>query len=208
MSVRSARVGPVLAILCPGQGSQSAAFLSPWLTSYDVQPRLAQLSEAAGFDLVQAGTDPAFDVVDTAVAQPLLVAAGIVTAELLGELAPDAVVVGHSVGELTAAVVSGAVSATDAVRLAALRGLAMKRACGAVDGGMAALLGGEAAEVQEAIDRAGCVAANVNGAGQVVAAGTRDALDRLAAAPPAGARLRRACRRRARPPPAVGAGGG
>jgi [acyl-carrier-protein] S-malonyltransferase len=180
----------VLAVLCPGQGSQSAGFLTPWLTAYAVQPRLAQLSDAAGFDLVKAGTESDFDVVDTAVAQPLLVAAGIVTSELIGELPADSVVVGHSVGELTAAAVSGAVSATDAVRLAALRGAAMKRACAEVDGGMAALLGGDPAVVQETIDRAGCVAANVNGAGQVVAAGTRDALDRLAAAPPAGARLR------------------
>ena len=186
----SARVGAVLAVLCPGQGSQTAGFLTPWLSSYDVQPRLAELSEATGFDLVQAGTDPVYDVVDTAVAQPLLVAAGVVTAELLGELPADCVVVGHSVGELTAAAVSGAVSASDAVRLAALRGAAMKRACEEVDGGMAALLGGDPDAVQTAIDQAGCVAANVNGAGQVVAAGTREALDRLASAPPDGARLR------------------
>src|SRR4051794_24903386 len=183
-------VGLVLAILCPGQGSQTAGFLTPWLTSYAVQPRFVELSDAAGFDLVQAGTEAGFDVVDTAIAQPLLVAAGIVTAELLGEVPADCVIVGHSVGELTAAAVSGAVSATDAVRLAALRGAAMKRACAQVDGGMAALLGGDAEAVQEAIDRAGCVAANVNGAGQVVAAGPREALDRLAADPPAGARLR------------------
>src|SRR3954468_2252022 len=141
--MRSARVGRVLAVLCPGQGSQSAGFLTPWLTSYAVRPRLADLSDAAGFDLVEAGTDPAFDVVDTAVAQPLLVAAGIVTAELLGELPADCVVVGHSVGELTAAAVSGAVSGTEGVGLAALRGAAMKRACADVDGGMSALLGGE-----------------------------------------------------------------
>jgi [acyl-carrier-protein] S-malonyltransferase len=180
----------VLAVLCPGQGAQSAGFLSTWLTSYDVRPRLDELSEAAGFDLYEAGTDPSYDVVDTAVAQPLLVAAGIVIAELLGEIAPETVVVGHSVGELTAAAVSGAMSAGDAVSIAARRGAAMKRACAAADGGMTALLGGDADEVQAAIAAAGCVAANVNGAGQVVAAGPRAALERLAAAPPAGARLR------------------
>ena len=180
----------MLAVLCPGQGAQSPGFLTPWLTAYDVRPRLEQLSESAGFDLVRAGTDPAYDVVDTAVAQPLLVAAGIVTAELLGELSPETVLVGHSVGELTAAAVAGAIDANDAVRVAAQRGAAMQSACADVDGGMTALLGGDAAEVQHAIEAAGCVAANVNAAGQVVAAGPREALDRLAAAPPAGARLR------------------
>jgi [acyl-carrier-protein] S-malonyltransferase len=180
----------VLAVLCPGQGAQSAGFLTSWLTSYDVRPRLDELSKAAGFDLHQAGTDPSYDVVDTAVAQPLLVAAGIVTAELLGELSPETVVVGHSVGELTAAAVSGAMRADDAVRIAAQRGAAMKRACADADGGMTALLGGDATEVQDAIAAAGCVAANVNGAGQVVAAGPRAALERLAASPPTGARLR------------------
>ncbi|HET7312154.1 MAG TPA: ACP S-malonyltransferase [Mycobacteriales bacterium] len=180
----------MLALLGPGQGAQSPGFLTPWLTSYDVRPRFDKLSEAAGFDLCQAGTDPAYDVVDTAVAQPLLVAAGVVTAELLGELAPEVVLVGHSVGELTAAAVSGAMSADDAVRIAARRGAAMKRACASADGGMTAVLGGDDAEVKQAIETAGCIAANVNGAGQVVAAGPRDALERLAASPPAGARLR------------------
>ena len=180
----------MLAVLCPGQGAQSAGFLTPWLTSYDVRPRLDELSKAAGFDLYAAGTDPSYDVVDTAVAQPLLVAAGVVTAELLGELSPETAVVGHSVGELTAAAVSGAMRADDAVRIAAQRGAAMKRACADADGGMTALLGGDAVEVQDAIAAAGCVAANVNGAGQIVAAGPRTALEKLAANPPAGARLR------------------
>jgi [acyl-carrier-protein] S-malonyltransferase len=180
----------VLAVLCPGQGAQSAGFLTPWLTSYDVRPRLDQLSESAGFDLVAAGTDTSFDVVDTAVAQPLLVAAGVVTAELLGELTPETVLVGHSVGELTAAAVAGALDPADAVRIAALRGAAMKSACAQADGGMTAVLGGEAADVLAAIEAAGCVAANVNAAGQVVAAGTHDALARFASSAPAGARLR------------------
>jgi [acyl-carrier-protein] S-malonyltransferase len=180
----------VLAVLCPGQGAQSPGFLAPWLTSYDVRPRLEELSTAAGFDLVQAGTDVDFDVVDTAVAQPLLVATAIVTAELLGELPADLVVVGHSVGELSAAAIAGMLSATDAVALAARRGAAMKAACADAGGGMTALLGGSHDDVLAAIERSGCVAANVNGAGQVVAAGRRDALDRLAADAPAGSRLR------------------
>lgn len=180
----------MLALLCPGQGAQSAGFLTPWLRAYDVRPRLDELSESAGFDLYAAGTDASYDVVDTATAQPLLVAAGIVTAELIGELSPETVLVGHSVGELTAAAVAGAITPTDAVRIAAQRGAAMKRACVDADGGMTALLGGDAAEVLQAIDDAGCVAANVNGAGQVVAAGPRAALEQLSISPPAGARLR------------------
>lgn len=180
----------MLAVLCPGQGAQSAGFLTPWLTAYDVRPRLDELSESAGFDLYAAGTEASYDVIDTATAQPLLVAAGIVTVELLGELSPETVLVGHSVGELTAAAVSGAMTPNDAVRIAAMRGTAMKSACADADGGMTALLGGDPAEVQHAIEAAGCVAANVNGAGQVVAAGPHAALERLAGSPPAGARLR------------------
>ncbi|HET6817351.1 MAG TPA: ACP S-malonyltransferase [Mycobacteriales bacterium] len=180
----------MLAVLCPGQGAQSPGFLVSWLAAYAVRSRLDELSEAAGVDLYKAGTDPSYDVVDTAIAQPLLVAAGIVSAELLGELSPETVLVGHSVGELTAAAVSGAMSAADAVRTAARRGEAMKGACARADGGMTALLGGDADEVQGAIEAAGCVAANVNGAGQVVAAGSRAALERLAASPPPAARLR------------------
>ena len=186
----SGRVNDVLAVLCPGQGSQSAGFLSAWTESYDVHALLAELSDAAGMDLLRLGTDPAADVVDTATAQPLLVAAGVVTAQLLGELPADCVVVGHSVGELTAAAVAGAMTAADAVALAARRGAAMARACATADGGMTAVLGGDADEVLLAIGRSGCVAANVNGAGQVVAAGPRAALERFAADPPAGARLR------------------
>ncbi|HET7530740.1 MAG TPA: ACP S-malonyltransferase [Mycobacteriales bacterium] len=180
----------MLAVFCPGQGAQSAGFLTPWLDAYDVRPRLSALSGPAGLDLEAAGTDPDYDVVDTAAAQPLLVAAAVVTAELLGELPADAVVVGHSVGELAAAAVAGAVAPEDAVALAARRGAAMARACTEAAGGMTAVLGGDADAVQEAVERAGCVAANVNGAGQVVAAGPREALERLAAAPPPGARLR------------------
>lgn len=179
----------MLAILCPGQGSQTAGFLAPWLTDHTVADRLTALSEAAGFDLVAAGTDPDADVVDTAVAQPLLVAAAVVTAELLGEL-PTCVVAGHSVGELAAAAVAQALSPADAVRLAARRGAAMARASAAADGGMTALLGGEHTRVLEAVEAAGCVAANVNGGGQVVAAGTHDALGRLADALPDGTRAR------------------
>jgi [acyl-carrier-protein] S-malonyltransferase len=180
----------VLAILCPGQGSQTAGFLTSWTSEPDFVDRLAALNDAAGFDLVGAGTDPSADVVDTAVAQPLLVAVAATTAELLGELS-GCVVAGHSVGELAAAAVAGSLSSYDAVRLAAGRGMFMAAASAAADGGMTALLGGDESDVLAAVERAGCVAANVNGGGQLVAAGTAAALDRLDAELPRGARARR-----------------
>jgi [acyl-carrier-protein] S-malonyltransferase len=179
----------VLAILCPGQGSQTAGFLTPWVADAGVRDRVAELSDAAGFDLVAAGTDANADVVDTAVAQPLLVAAAAATATALGEL-PTCVVAGHSIGELAAAAVAGAITAAEAVQLAASRGAAMARASAAAGGGMTAVLGGDSEQVLAAVESVGCVAANVNGGGQVVAAGPRDALERLPQALPDGARTR------------------
>ena len=180
----------MLALLCPGQGAQTGGFLAPWLALPGVAERVATWSEPAGLDLTRVGSLPDEDVVDTAVAQPLLVAAALAGAAEIGELPADSVVVGHSIGELAAAALAGAVPARDAVALARIRGAAMAAACADADGGMTAVLGGDEAEVLAAIDRAGCVAANVNGAGQVVAAGPHDALARLAADPPARTRVR------------------
>ena len=71
----------MLAIVCPGQGSQTPGFLSPWLELDGVRARLEALGEAAGLDLVAHGTVSDADTIkDTAVAQPLIVAAGLVTA--------------------------------------------------------------------------------------------------------------------------------
>jgi [acyl-carrier-protein] S-malonyltransferase len=181
----------VLALLAPGQGSQTPGFLAPWLDLPGVADRVRWHGTVAGRDLLTAGADPDFpDVVDTAVAQPLIVAAGLATAPLLGDLPMGTPVAGHSVGEFTAAVLAGALDPSAGLALVGERGRAMAEASARTDGGMTAILGGDADEVERAVSAAGCVVANHNGAGQAVAAGPRAALERLAAAPPAGARLR------------------
>jgi [acyl-carrier-protein] S-malonyltransferase len=181
----------VIAILAPGQGAQRQGFLTPWLTLDGVVENLQRHSDAAGIDLIDAGTTMSdTDITDTAIAQPLIVAASLMTAALLPDLPRGTVFAGHSVGEFAASALAGALSDADAMRLVATRGAAMARASVSPPGGMTAMLGGDPAEVMQAIEDAGCSVANHNAKGQVVAAGTAEALSRLAASPPAGARLR------------------
>jgi [acyl-carrier-protein] S-malonyltransferase len=166
--------------------------LAPWLELPGVAEQVAAFSDATGLDLRHLGTDAdAEQIKDTAVTQPLLVMMGLLTASQLplGE-GNEQVVAGHSVGELTAAAVSTAVTPADAVRFAARRGAAMAQACAAAPTGMSAVLGGEPDEVVAAIEDAGLTAANRNGAGQVVAAGALDALEKFAAEPPGRAKVR------------------
>jgi [acyl-carrier-protein] S-malonyltransferase len=182
----------VIAIFAPGQGSQTPGMLAPWLELPGVSDTVGQWSELAGLDLVRLGTTAdAEEIKDTAVTQPLIVALGAVVAGHLG-LEGDAkrVVAGHSVGELTAAAVAGALSPADAIAFAARRGAEMAAACALTPTGMSALLGGDPDEVVAGIEAVGLTPANRNGAGQVVAAGELDALEKLAADPPAGARVR------------------
>jgi [acyl-carrier-protein] S-malonyltransferase len=186
----------VLSITAPGQGAQAPGFLSPWLEIPGVAERLGAWSDLAGCDLIRCGTTADADEIrDTAIAQPLLVAAGLAAAEVLfGQAGPDAngqlIVAGHSVGELTAGAIAGVLSADDALRLVAVRGRAMAAASNARPTGMTAVLGGDEGTVLAAIKAHGLTPANVNGAGQIVAAGTLEQLAAFAADPPAGARLR------------------
>jgi len=178
----------VLIFTAPGQGAQTPGFLSPWLELPGFAEQLGGWSELAGRDLIRLGTTGGADeITDTAVAQPLLVAAALAVAGLLGE--PDAAA-GHSVGELAAGAIAGVLSAGDAIRLTRVRGEAMAGATGAEPTGMTAVLGGDEAAVLAAIAEAGLTPANVNGAGQIVAGGTLEQLAEFAANPPAGARLR------------------
>ncbi|HEU4329947.1 MAG TPA: ACP S-malonyltransferase [Lapillicoccus sp.] len=186
----------MIALVCPGQGSQTPGFLTPWLELPGLRERAESLSDATGVDLVTHGTTSDADTIrDTAVAQPLIVGAGLLALDALYAGAPDAlppsvgVVAGHSVGEITAAAATGVLTAPDALRLVSLRGRAMAEASAITPTGMSAVLGGDPSEVAAVLDRDGLTPANMNGAGQVVAAGTLDQLAALAADPPAKARV-------------------
>lgn len=182
----------MIAVFAPGQGAQAPGMLAPWLELPGVAEHVAAFSEAAGLDLERLGTTAdAEEIKDTAVTQPLLVMMGLIAASQLPlDTGAEQVVAGHSVGELTAAAVSGALAAVDAVAFAARRGAAMAEACAATPTGMAAVLGGDADEVVAAMEAVGLTPANRNGAGQIVAAGALDALEKFAAEPPAKAKVR------------------
>src|SRR6516164_1590034 len=185
----------MLIITAPGQGAQTPGFLASWLELPGVAERLGAASELAGCDLVRFGTTASADEIkDTAVAQPLLVAAAIAAASVLsggepGDVPADAAA-GHSVGELVAGIIAGVLAADDAMRLVGVRGRAMAAAAATEPTGMTAVLGGDQDAVLAAIARCGLTAANVNGAGQIVAAGTLAELEAFATDPPPGARLR------------------
>jgi [acyl-carrier-protein] S-malonyltransferase len=164
--------------------------LAPWLELPGVADVVDELSDAAGMDLAQLGTTAdADEIKNTAITQPLLVTAGILAANQL-ELPAQIVAAGHSVGELTAAYLAGALSGPDAVALAGRRGAEMAAACALTPTGMSAVLGGDPDVVVAAIEAAGLTPANRNAAGQIVAAGSLTALAEFAAHPPAGARVR------------------
>lgn len=171
----------MFALLAPGQGSQTPGMLTPWLELEGTRERVTAWSELAGMDLVELGTVADADAIkDTAVTQPLVVAAALLAHEVLGkDLPDDMVVAGHSVGELAAAAIAGVLSADDAVALAAVRGRAMADACDLAPTGMAAVMGGEPDEVVAWLDKNDLTAANINGAGQIVAAGRIEAIDAI-----------------------------
>ncbi|GAA1819405.1 ACP S-malonyltransferase [Actinomadura chokoriensis] len=181
----------VILLASPGQGAQTPGFLKPWLEIPGVADRLAWWSAVTGLDLVRYGTEAdAEEIRDTAVAQPLLVAAALAAYEVLYEdSVPDAVA-GHSVGELAAAAIAGVLSPEAALVLVRERGRAMAEAAAVTETGMTAVLGGDPDEVLASIDKHGLTPANVNGAGQIVAAGTMEQLAKFADEPPAKARLR------------------
>src|SRR3954471_24441231 len=182
-------------MLAPGQGSQTPGMLEPWLELPGAADQIKIWSDIAGLDLARLGTTASADeITDTAVTQPLVVAATLLAnAELTkrGTLAGrKTVVAGHSVGEIAAYAIAGVISADDAVKLAAVRGAEMAKACAIEPTGMSAILGGDEAEVLARLEALDLVPANRNAAGQIVAAGALSALDKLAEDPPAKARVR------------------
>ena len=195
MSGSQCFLNPVLALLAPGQGSQTPGMLTPWVELPGAVDRLTTWSEISGLDLVRLGTTAtAEEITDTAVTQPLVVAATLLAYEELtkrdGLAGKDAVVAGHSVGEIAAYAIAGVISADDAVKLAATRGAEMAKACALEPTGMAAVLGGDESEVLARLESLDLIPANRNAAGQIVAAGAVAALEKLAEDPPAKARVR------------------
>ena len=180
----------MLAIIAPGQGSQTPGMLNSWIQDPTLKKLIATWSEAIDLDLLHLGTTAdADEIKDTANAQPLIVATSLLGAHALG-FKKFAVTSGHSVGELTAAALSGAISEIDALRIVRTRGIEMAKAAATSPSGMSAILGGDRTEVLAAIAVLNLVAANDNGAGQIVAAGDLQALASLNENPPAGARVR------------------
>jgi [acyl-carrier-protein] S-malonyltransferase len=185
----------VLVIVAPGQGAQTPGFLSPWLEDTTFASRFEWLSTVADLDLAHYGTEADAETIrDTKIAQPLLVATGLIAALELFPHPADAfsqigAVAGHSVGEIAAAAGARVITAEQAMVLVRERGNAMAEASAVTPTGMTAVLGGDRDEVQAALEAQGLTAANDNGPGQVVAAGTLDQLASLADNPPAKARL-------------------
>ncbi|MEU1536996.1 ACP S-malonyltransferase [Actinacidiphila glaucinigra] len=185
----------MLVLVAPGQGAQAPGFLNPWLELPGVADRLAGLSSTAGLDLAHFGTKAeAEEIRDTAVAQPLLVAAGLLAAEqLFGDPAAArsalGAVAGHSVGEITAAAVGGVLSAEAAMTFVRTRSTAMAQAAAVTETGMSAVLGGDPDAVVAHLENLGLTPANINGAGQIVAAGTMKQLAELTSDKPEKARV-------------------
>jgi [acyl-carrier-protein] S-malonyltransferase len=190
----------VLAVLAPGQGAQKPGMLTDWLDLPGAEPFFRWAGAIAGADLLSLGTTGDAEAIkDTAVTQPLVVAMSLFVARELGALPDpvastpparkDVVIAGHSVGELTAAALAGVLSVEAAIALTAVRGRAMAAACAQTPTGMAAVLGGDPDEVSTVLAKHGLTPANMNGGGQVVAAGALDALDALKSDPPAKARI-------------------
>ncbi len=183
----------MIALLAPGQGSQTPGMLADWLELPGAAAQLTRWSEISGLDLATLGTTAtAEEITDTAVTQPLVVATTLLAySELAKRGVPSTTVVaGHSVGEIAAYAIAGVISPDDAVKLAAVRGSEMAKACAAEPTGMSAVLGGDEAEVLARLEALELIPANRNAVGQIVAAGAVAALEKLAEDPPAKARVR------------------
>ena len=186
----------MLVVVAPGQGAQTPGFLTPWLDVPGVAARLEWLSVVSGIDLIEHGTrSDAETIRDTAIAQPLLVGAGLVTLLALFPHPAEAftrvsVGAGHSVGEITAATAAGVLTAEQAMVFVRERGRAMANAAALAPTGMSAVLGGDTEDILTAATALGLTAANMNGAGQIVLAGSLTALAEFADSPPEKARVR------------------
>nr|WP_221417313.1 ACP S-malonyltransferase [Microbacterium marinum] len=182
----------VIIAVFPGQGSQTPGFLTPWLEQDGARELLEAYSEHSGVDLIAAGTEwDADQIRDTRVAQPLIVAASLLSWKSLQTIAAEPVggVAGHSVGEIAALVAAGVLSDTEGMRLVGIRGRAMADAAALEQSGMSAVLGGDESAVLERLSALDLTPANYNDGGQIVAAGALAPLAELAEDSPRGTRV-------------------
>ena len=181
----------MIVVACPGQGSQTPGFLSPWLELDGVRELLEAFSDAAQLDLIAHGTVSDADTIrDTSIAQPLIVAASLVAWHALGDArAAAGSLAGHSVGEIAAVVAAGVIDAAAGLSLVGVRGRAMAEAAAQAQTGMSAVVGGVEADVLARLAELELTPANYNGAGQIVAAGALPALAALTAEAPRGTRV-------------------
>lgn len=168
--------------------------LTPWLERDGARAHVQRWSERTGLDLIRLGTEAGSEEIqDTAITQPLIVATALLCAaelERQGKLPEHGPVAGHSVGELAAAAVAGVLNYDDAVALAAVRGAEMAKACAREPSGMAAIMLGDPETVVDWLAQNDLEAANRNGAGQIVASGSADAIARIVAEPLEGTKVR------------------
>jgi [acyl-carrier-protein] S-malonyltransferase len=178
-------------LACPGQGSQTPGFLVPWIERVPGFSKvLAELSDACDKDLLFLGTEADEETIkDTSNSQPLIVAASIAAFRTSLAKLDFQGVVGHSVGEFAAAAIAGVLTDESAMQLVSVRANAMAHEASKEPSSMAAILGGEEAEVLSAIGEHGLTPANYNGAGQIVAAGSKAGIAALIASPPEKARV-------------------
>jgi [acyl-carrier-protein] S-malonyltransferase len=152
------------------------------------------MQSASGVDLLAHGTVSDADTIrDTAIAQPLIVAAGVATLAALADAGADFSKVGgfagHSVGEITAAVAAGVFTPESGIQFVAKRATEMAKAAALETTSMAAVLGGDPAVVEARLAELDLQPANYNGGGQIVAAGSAEGIAALQAEGPAGARV-------------------
>jgi [acyl-carrier-protein] S-malonyltransferase len=178
-------------LACPGQGSQSQGFLAPWVAAVEgFEQKLNELSEYCELDLLELGTSASEETIkETEIAQPLIVGASIAAARTALDLSSFDGVVGHSVGEFAASAIAAVISDRQAMELVNVRGRAMAKSARLEATSMAAVLGGEMERIQSQLDELELSVANFNGAGQVVVAGPKSAIQQLVASPPAGSRV-------------------
>lgn len=185
----------MIAIVCPGQGAQTPGFFNPWLEVAEFKSAIESMQTASGIDLIKHGTEGDADTIrDTSIAQPLIVSASIASAQALlsGQSASSANiagVAGHSVGEIAAASIAGVFDSETAIKFVQVRGNEMAKAAALETTSMAAILGGDQAEIEAALAAFDLEPANYNGAGQIVAAGSAAGIEALKAAPPTGTRV-------------------